>query len=145
MLSARLSGLRPLHFIVLCAVALFVLIPWLTFEWHPEIGEHVLGASSRLLGKKPPPETKKPFEPEYYDWRTRSQFQPVRQDVNNKSVEELCQSFPRHLLQDIQPVLKTGHGVLETRVRTQLESASACIDDLLIFSDIDEIFEDREV
>ncbi|GAB1744447.1 hypothetical protein NU219Hw_g1723t1 [Hortaea werneckii] len=145
MLSARLSGLRPLHFIVLCAVALFVLIPWLTFEWHPEIGERVLGASSRLLGKKPPPETKKPFEPEYYDWRTRSQFQPVRQDVNNKSVEELCQSFPRHLLQDIQPVLKTGHGVLETRVRTQLESASACIDDLLIFSDIDEIFEDREV
>ena len=136
--------MRPLYIIAICAVALFVLIPWLTFEWHPEIGEHVLGVSSRLVGKKPPA-IKKPFEPEFYDWRTRSQFQPVRQSAESKSIEEICQAFPKHLLQDIQPVLKTGHGVLESRVRTQLQSLSACLDDLLIFSDIDEMFDGREI
>ncbi|TKA24591.1 hypothetical protein B0A50_06351 [Salinomyces thailandicus] len=144
-LRARLNALKPLHLAAVCAVALFVLIPWLTFEWHPELGERVVGASSRLLGKRPPPETKNPFEPGWYDWRTRSQFQPVRQDVSNMTVDDICRAFPHHLLQDIQPVLKTGHGVLETRVHDQLESVSACLDDLLIFSDIDEIYQGREV
>ena len=78
-------------------------------------------------------------ESDFYTWQTRSQFKPVKQDTTDKSVQDLCAAFPKHLLRDIQPVLKTGHAVLENRVRTQLQSTSACLDDnILIFSDLDE-------
>lgn len=83
---------------------------------------------------------------EFYEWRTRSAFRPVRQSgVADKSVEELCASFPKHLLDEVQPALKTGHGVIDSRVRPQLQSVSACLTNLLIFSDLDEECEGHQV
>ncbi|KAF2722454.1 glycosyltransferase family 31 protein [Polychaeton citri CBS 116435] len=73
--------------------------------------------------------------PEFYQWNTRSAFRPVRQDhVDTKTVEELCASFPTHLLEHVQPVLKTGHG-----------SVSACLSNLIIVSDVDEEFMDHDI
>ncbi|TKA66425.1 hypothetical protein B0A55_10308, partial [Friedmanniomyces simplex] len=81
------------------------------------------------------------FESDVFDWDTRSAFNPVRQDIEGRSSEELCRAFPKHLLQEIQPVLKTEHGLLEARVRPQLESVSACLDTLIIVSDVDEEYQ----
>lgn len=84
---------------------------------------------------EPPPSSK------FYEWQTRSQFRPISKDeAANASAQELCEYFPKHLLRDIQPVLKTGHGVLEDRVGPQLNGVSACLDNLLIFSDLEEDF-----
>lgn len=58
---------------------------------------------------------------DYYDWKTRSSFRPVSQKVADKSTQELCNAFPKDHLREIQPILKTGHGVLETRVGNHLE------------------------
>ena len=118
------------------------------FYGRPEYGASLLGSSndqdtlSPVMTKNgeemhsvPDPEP----EPEFYDWHTRSQFRPVNQDVAGKSVQDFCNAYPKDLLRDIQPVLKSGHGVLRSRVKTHLESVSACLDDhLLIFSDVDE-------
>lgn len=47
-----------------------------------------------------------------YDWHTKSSFDPVRVgDVSEKDAGEACSAFPSHLLERIQPVLKTGHKV----------------------------------
>jgi hypothetical protein len=82
----------------------------------------------------------------FYDWTTRSQFKPVSQTVAGKSIQELCSAFPRDLLREIQPILKTGNGVLGTRVKTHLESVSACLgSNLLIFSDLDAEINDYHV
>ena len=81
-----------------------------------------------------------------YDWDTRSSFNPVRLDnVANMTNEELCSFFPTRLLDEIQPVLKIGHGVLEDGLRPQLQSVSDCLTNLLIFSDTDEEFQGHEI
>jgi hypothetical protein len=84
--------------------------------------------------------------PAFYPFETTSAFFPVaHHDAQNKTVEELCASFPRHLTQRIQPVLKMGHGENRKMVDAQLESVSACFgaDDLLVFSDLDEVVHGR--
>jgi hypothetical protein len=103
----------------------------------------------------PPPASKlpsldiyknEPDHPGFFDWQTTSAFDPVRiEDAEHKSVEDLCAAFPEHLLAEIQPVLKTGHGVLDARVRPQLQGVSACLSNLLIFSDTDEYYEGRHL
>ena len=83
----------------------------------------------------------------YYDWETGSAFDPVRLEVSapDLGMQDLCAAFPKHLLNDAQPVLKTGHGVLESRVPPQLQSSLSCLDNLLIFSDVSESFDGREL
>ncbi|KAL7787445.1 family 31 glycosyltransferase [Trichoderma ceciliae] len=76
----------------------------------------------------------------YYPYSTFSDYDPVSIDAAGKSTAELCETFPKHLLSLIQPVLKMGHGEDRTKVEAQLDSVSACFraDELLIFSDLDE-------
>ena len=101
----------------------------------------------------PPPKTpdpdiykNEPDQPGFFEWETKSEFFPARiEDAQEKSIQDLCGTFPTHLLGEIQPVLKTGHGVLDARVRPQLQGASACLDNLLIFSDADETYEGRQI
>lgn len=84
--------------------------------------------------------------PDFYDWHTRSQIRPVSQKVGNKSTQDLCNAFPKDLLRNNQHVLKTGHGVLETRVKNRLEGVSAYLDSILrIFSDLDSEVADYQV
>lgn len=76
--------------------------------------------------------------PEFYTWTTVSAF-PIldRATVGNTTNQDLCRYFPKDKLADIQPVLKIGHGVVG-RARNSLNSTSACLDNILIFSDLQE-------
>ena len=128
--------------IVTGAIASCIIIPLLFFRTAPfHRLENWLAPPKNAVPPAAPPKITGA-----YTWDTRSSFRPVRQDnVANKSIMELCASFPQHLLCDIQPVLKTGHGVVDIRVRPQLHSVSACLSNLLIFSDVDEEFEGRDL
>ncbi|KAK5688039.1 hypothetical protein LTS10_000017 [Elasticomyces elasticus] len=125
--------------IALYGLALFAFVTFLVLGWRSELREKLLGLSS-LLSKRP-----SIHQSDIFHWDTLSAFRPVRQDIEGKSTEELCKTFPYHLLQSIQPVLKTGHGLLEARLRPQLQSVSACLDTLVIVSDVNEQFEGRQI
>lgn len=122
--------------------ALFTILLILVFAlFAPHSAEHVQGLLSRVKGHHDPkPEV---VRPEFYEWKTRSPFEPVQfDDWRNASTSDLCASFPSfQLVNEVQPVLKTGHGVLEQRVRPQLDTGLACLDNLLTFSDVTEQFE----
>ncbi|KAF4548676.1 Hypothetical protein D9617_26g078890 [Elsinoe fawcettii] len=76
---------------------------------------------------------------EFYEWATTTPYRPINETTAwNASIDELCRSFPQFQLHDVQPVLKSGHGVLE-RVRHSLRGHSACLDGLLIFSDAPDV------
>ncbi|KAK4141467.1 uncharacterized protein C8A04DRAFT_14077 [Dichotomopilus funicola] len=88
----------------------------------------------------------KPLPPTFYPFETTSAFSPVSLDrVKSKTLEELCDTFPHHLAQRIQPVLKMGHGENPKMVDAQFGSVSACFrpDELLVFSDLDEMVQGR--
>ncbi|ATY66100.1 Chondroitin N-acetylgalactosaminyltransferase, partial [Cordyceps militaris] len=79
---------------------------------------------------------------------TASAFRPVAYPAgHNKTLAELCASFPRHLLATVQPVLKTGFTDAPGRLLSQMESCSACFapGDLLVFSDLDDVYRGHEV
>ncbi|OAA40506.1 Chondroitin N-acetylgalactosaminyltransferase [Beauveria brongniartii RCEF 3172] len=79
---------------------------------------------------------------------TSSAFHPISfPPGHNKTLQELCASFPRHLLARIQPVLKTGFTDEPGRMPSQMESCSACFQpgDLLIFSDLDDTYQGHEI
>lgn len=77
---------------------------------------------------------------EYYPYVTFSDYDPVSVDPTNKTTEDLCATFPKHMLSLIQPVLKMGHGEDRSKLEAQLDSVSACFrpGELLLFSDLDE-------
>ncbi|KAF4970136.1 hypothetical protein FSARC_2733 [Fusarium sarcochroum] len=77
---------------------------------------------------------------EYYSFSTTSYFYPVSVDPSGKTTEDLCATFPKHLLETIQPVLKMGHADTKERLDAQFDSVSACFgkDELLVYSDLDE-------
>lgn len=89
-----------------------------------------------------PDELKQP-----YDFPTTSEFQPVSIQTNKKTTEELCASFPKHMLSRIQPVLKMGYSEKRDKIESQLDSVSACFspEDLLIFSDLEETLRGHKV
>jgi hypothetical protein len=113
--------------------------------------------SYRAVRQVPSPHAPKPAEPKgrkaddwkhskNYNWETSSYFNPVSQDITNASAERLCESYPDHLLSlMVQPVLKLGHEENKARVEAQLSSVSACIKDLLIFSDLEETIRGHQV
>lgn len=79
--------------------------------------------------------------PQAYYWDTQSAFAAVDAGTaKHGSVSQLCRSFPSHLLADIQPVMRTAYATAAERVPVQLDGPSACLDDLLIFSDLDQTF-----
>ena len=137
--------LRRFWWLILSAIAIGVFVPFLFFHSAPLRHIHTwLDASNAKDIPEPIPEPLAVSE--FYEWDTRSAFAPVRfENVANRTFSELCHAFPQHLLREIQPVLKTGHGVIDARVRPQLRSVSACLDHLLIFSDVDEIVENHDV
>ncbi|KAJ2894620.1 hypothetical protein MKZ38_007388 [Zalerion maritima] len=84
------------------------------------------------------------------DFGTTSRFRPVSFPKDKKATDdELCASFPSHLLQSVQPVLKVGHyDVMKKDLLTaQLDGPSRCFspDELLVFSDLDDNFGKHEV
>ncbi|KAK3995267.1 beta-1,3-N-acetylglucosaminyltransferase radical fringe [Cladorrhinum sp. PSN332] len=87
--------------------------------------------------------------PHFYPFETTSAFYPVAYDgdLKNKTIDELCASFPHHLTQRIQPVLKMGHAENPKMIDAQLHSVSACFakEELLIFSDLEQDIHGRHV
>lgn len=84
---------------------------------------------------------------EPYRFVTTSDFRPVSMSPHNKTMEELCESFPNHLLKTIQPVLKTGLTDDPNRMPGQFDGASACFKpgELLVFSDAPDNMSGHEV
>jgi hypothetical protein len=78
-------------------------------------------------------------------------FVPIVKDHSNDVLYTpnlyQCSTFPRRLLDKVQPVLKMGHGESRAKVEGQLESVSACFgaDELLFYSDLDERILGRQV
>jgi hypothetical protein len=103
----------------------------------------------KVQGSDRPPNTlwPEPDEITQYDFPTVSEYQPVSTTTHNKSVEELCASFPKHMLSRIQPVLKMGYSENRDKTESQLDSVSACFspDELLIFSDLEETLRGHKV
>ncbi|KAK4166838.1 beta-1,3-N-acetylglucosaminyltransferase radical fringe [Cladorrhinum sp. PSN259] len=87
--------------------------------------------------------------PAFYPFETTSAFYPVAfdGDLENKTIDEFCTSFPHHLTARIQPVLKMGHGENPKLVDAQLRTVSACFtnEELLIFSDLEQELHGRHV
>ncbi|TWU75875.1 hypothetical protein ED733_005634 [Metarhizium rileyi] len=80
--------------------------------------------------------------PEVYDFTSTSRFSPVSLDnAGNMSGEDLCASFPKYILNYIQPVLKIGHSENKERLDATFSSVSSCFnkDDLLVISDMNEV------
>lgn len=83
---------------------------------------------------------------EFYQWHTTSSFHPVNfPNAKSLSTDTLCAAFPPAILDSIQPVFKTGHALLGDRVRAHLQTVSACLPELLIFSDADDTFHGHHV
>ncbi|KAJ3496004.1 hypothetical protein NLG97_g2981 [Lecanicillium saksenae] len=85
---------------------------------------------------------------EPYTMSTSSSFNPIAFPAgNNMTLKQLCASFPHHLLDKVQPVLKTGFTDAPGRMLSQMESCSACFEpgELLIFSDLDDTFQGHKV
>ncbi|KAL7785947.1 hypothetical protein V8C37DRAFT_392941 [Trichoderma ceciliae] len=90
--------------------------------------------STRLLPYQSYPQTQDSIDP------TVTEFSPASIHPGIDSTRELCDSFPKHIVSRIQPILKTGHGDSKERLDAQMDSTSACFtpDELIIFSDLDE-------
>lgn len=141
--SVDIVSSRPLS-IILTGFILCFTVPLLFFYSGPFQRFEGWVKDSVKTGHGIPEEV--PALPEFFEWDTRTSFKPVEaSDARAASVAELCNSFPTHLLKDIQPVLKTGHAVVQDRLPAQLQSVSACLDSLLIFSDLDEKFQGHEI
>jgi hypothetical protein len=134
----------------LLCVGTFLII-FLTGLWRPE---NVIFGDSNGVGLMGPPSSlffgsrTRPKSPEFYPFETTSSFFPVAHDIQGKTAKELCSSFPNYLTAGrVQPVLKMGHGERRDKVEAQLDSVSACFttDELLVFSDLDEIIRDRAI
>lgn len=140
--SQSLSN-RPLRRIFFASVAICILLPLFTFRSFTLYRDRI--TSTPPIAQAPPEVENVPPKPEFYPWETTSYFNPISQIIEGKSTEQLCESFPQHLLRTIQPVLKMGHGENRTKIESQLESVSACIDNLIIFSDLDEKIQNHTV
>lgn len=82
-----------------------------------------------LPHKSPSP---KEGDQDYWLWKTKTAFTapPETKEKNG------CATFPTHLLEKIQIVLKTGAADDQDRTDSQLESVVKCIPNILIASDL---------
>ena len=137
----------------------------LLFSWNTRRYRYTLGTAFlfffissvlyvyriRTNNDKPPPgkltikTLPESVPPGRYNWTTQTPFSLVSpEDAALKPIERLCESFPTHLLDDIQPVLKSGAGVVE-RLAAHLQGDSACLSNLIIVSDLDGELDGRRI
>lgn len=80
-------------------------------------------------------------ESKYYTWKTPSFFPPLK-DTRGDKKTDFCTGFPTHLLDRIQVVVKTGTGE-SAKNKAHTASVTSCIENLLVFSDLEEKVGDR--
>ncbi|KAK8109930.1 glycosyltransferase family 31 [Apiospora kogelbergensis] len=146
-LNLRLQ--RMLGLVIAAALIALLLSSILISDDHRPFG-YDIGVSRHKNSN--PPEQALPAEdgskrPKFLPWETTSSFQPISfPDIGAVTDDDLCRSFPQQKLANlVQPVLKFGHGDQPARVESQLASVSACLQDLLIFSDYEETIAGRQV
>jgi hypothetical protein len=99
----------------------------------------------------PPPEVPRPGAKDYWLWKTKTEFKilpqghPTAQNWNGTGISgglhgpgdgtEGCESFPQHLLNKIQVVLKVGSADGKDRTEAQLNTVMRCIPNALVVSD----------
>ncbi|KAG5978946.1 hypothetical protein E4U55_005715 [Claviceps digitariae] len=80
--------------------------------------------------------------PETYMFTSTSRFAPFAvDDAATASNQDLCASFPKYMLNVVQPVLKIGHSENQERLAAHFNTTSSCFtkDELLVVSDLDEV------
>ncbi|QPG94026.1 hypothetical protein C2857_004098 [Epichloe festucae Fl1] len=80
--------------------------------------------------------------PDNYQFTSTSRFSPTTvDDAATASNKELCASFPKYMLNVVQPVLKVGHSENQERLAAHFNTTSSCFtkDELLVVSDLDEV------
>ncbi|KAL9080814.1 MAG: hypothetical protein Q9157_000510 [Trypethelium eluteriae] len=84
---------------------------------------------------------------DYWTWETHSRFRSRSQisAFDGHSDSGLCAGFPTYILADIQVSLRIGINADKAKVGAQLSSVARCIENLLIFSDLDDRIGDRRV
>ncbi|KAL9094419.1 MAG: hypothetical protein Q9165_003269 [Trypethelium subeluteriae] len=84
---------------------------------------------------------------DYWTWETHSRFRSTSQisAFDGHSDSDLCAGFPTYILTDIQVSLRVGINSDKAKVSAQLSSVAKCIENLLIFSDLDDRIGDRRV
>ncbi|RYP20706.1 hypothetical protein DL765_002656 [Monosporascus sp. GIB2] len=130
---------RVLTIAFVMVLAFVILTHSITYVYQRQWGDFIVGApvlvDDESFGQR-----------QYYEWDTTSDFIPVSQDASGTSTEELCRSFPHHLVRHmVQPILKMGHTETRDKIEAQIGSVSACINDLLIFSDLEETLHGHQV
>ncbi|KAK4611755.1 hypothetical protein CLAFUW4_12916 [Fulvia fulva] len=136
--NTKWHGMRQYWKVLLATIVLLSTCLFL----FPPVNQEPLKALQTSISKSKPEQTKS----EFYQWRTLTSFTRINSSDStyHMTTEQLCRHFPKDKLNDIQPILKTGHGVIE-RARQSLLSTSACLDNLLIFSDLEEELEGHHV
>ncbi|KAH7091975.1 hypothetical protein FB567DRAFT_488404 [Paraphoma chrysanthemicola] len=76
--------------------------------------------------------------------KTKSFFPPLETKSANSIELDYCQNFPKHLLDEIQVVLKVSSGE-GSATKAHLSTVSSCISNLMIVGDQDERLGDRHV
>ncbi|KAA8651110.1 glycosyltransferase family 31 protein [Aspergillus tanneri] len=75
-------------------------------------------------------------ETDYWDWETSTRFRrPDTAAKLNVKNDNICDTFPTHLLSRIQVVLKIGSSEPMDRLTTQTSTVTRCISNLIIVSD----------
>lgn len=80
--------------------------------------------------------------PESYTFSSTSRFAPLTvHDAATAGTQDLCASFPKDMLNVVQPVLKVGHSENQERLAAHFNTTSSCFtkDELLVVSDLDEV------
>jgi hypothetical protein len=82
--------------------------------------------------------------PPVHKTKTKSFFPPLETKSANSIELDYCQNFPKHLLDEIQVVLKVSSSEASA-TKAHLSTVSSCITNLLIVGDREERFGDRHV
>lgn len=85
-----------------------------------------------------------------YDvWRDPPIIRPlpeaIRHSVSSISSETRCKGFPPGLFDKVQIVVKVGAPEVRTKLARQLATNTACVRELLVFSDYEEVYEDVRI
>ena len=74
-------------------------------------------------------------ESDFWEWETTTRFSARKKDM--KEEDQICDSFPSHMLSQVQVILKIGASEPADRVDTQISTVTRCISNLLIVSDME--------
>lgn len=70
--------------------------------------------------------------PDFWEWETKTRF-----SSGSNEEERICDSFPSHILSQVQVILKIGASESPDRLEAQISTVTRCISNLLVVSDME--------